>query len=508
MQIKNSHFVRKTALLLYACVCGGLVAVSQTSAHYQVSIEGALGSGDFNPYYLSSNRHGILSTEANTGYLRAAIDAQHQSKYTLWETGIDIQVQKDNYNTFYLQQLYAAATWRWAYLHIGSRQYEPIVRNFELSSGSTVWSGNARPIPQVKLGTNGFISIPGTHDWVQVYFDGSYGYTLDGDYQEKRYAEYLIGKEGVGQSFITTDVWYHQKKIYFRSNPIKRWVITAGLEHSVQFGGHHRNLGDPNVGEAKYDIRLSDFFKVLKPTTGGKNSNIGDRNFAYGNHLGNISLDLEYKISSDHIVKVYVENLFEDGSAMAKRNGWDGLWGFEYIHKGEDPTPWIKGIVLEYLQTTDQSGPIHWAPSDFSLDIETALPDEARGADDYYNNYLYTGYSHFGQSCGSPMLKSPAYNEDSYLRFAHTRVKAYHLGINGYIAPNWEYKLLLSHRDAWGTPYVPSLKVYSSFSSMAEVRYQIKSWTIKASLANDSGSLYGDNTAFNFSISKSGNLFQ
>lgn len=505
--MKNSHFIRRTAILFYTCVCGNLATFSQTSVNYQVSMEGAVGNGDFSPYYLSSNRHGILSPETNTGYLRAAIDAQHKGKHLQWETGLDIQVQKDNYNSFYIQQLYAAANWRWITFHIGSREFDPIVRNFALSSGSTVWSGNARPIPQVKLGTNGFITIPGTKNWIQVYFDGSYGYTLDSDYQEERYLEYLKGKNGVGQSFITTDVWYHQKKIYLRSNPQKRWVITAGLEHAVQFGGHHRNLGDPNIGEAQYDIKFSDFFKVLKPTTGGNNSNIGDRNFAYGNHLGNISIDLEYKINSNNTIKAYVENLFEDGSAMAKRNGWDGLWGIEYIHKGEDKTPWIKGVVLEYLQTTDQSGPIHWAPSDFSSGIETSLPNEARGADDYYNNYLYTGYSHFGFSCGSPMLKSPIYNKDSYLRFTHTRVKAYHIGINGYIVPQWEYKLLLSHRDAWGTPYVPSLKIYSSFSTMAEIRYQIKSWTIKAAFASDMGSLYGDNTAFNFSISKKGNLF-
>ena len=471
--------------------------------NYSITMEGAVGNGEYTPTYLSSNRHGVMPVETNTGFVRAAISANKRTRHLLWQGEADIQIQKDAYQKWYLQQLYLSATYGWITLTIGSKEYEPIVRNFALSSGSTVWSGNSRPIPQARLATNGFVTIPGTKEWIQVYFDGSYGYYMDGDYQKQRFSEYSIGKSGYGRSFITTNVCYHQKKIYFRTNPNKKFILTAGMEHAVQFGGKHINYIDPNVS-GNYKVKIGDFFKVLKPTAGGSNAVGGDKNFALGNHIGNISIDLEYKFNSTKSVKTYVENLFEDGSSLGKRNGWDGLWGIEFCN--EEKAPLIKGIVLEYLQTTDQSGPIHWAPSDFSHEINQYIPAEARGADDYYNNFFYNGYSHYGMSSGSPVLKSPIYNNDSFLRFTDTRVRAYHLGILGYISTQWQYRLLISHRDAWGTPYTPSLKINSASCAMAEIKYFMQSWQFKAAVGLDRGSLFGDNTAFNFAVCKRGNL--
>ena len=240
------------------------------SISYTISMEGAIGNGDYAPSYLSSNRHGVLPVETNTGFLRTAVSANKQIGHLSCQGEADIQIQKDAYQKWYVQQLYLSATYDWITLTMGSKEYEPIVRNFALSSGSTVWSGNSRPIPQVKLATNGFVTIPGTKEWVQVYFDGSYGYYMDSDYQKQRFSEYSVGKTGYGQSFITTDVWYHQKKIYFRTNPHKKLIFTAGMEHAVQFGGNHINYIDPNVS-GNYKVKFSDFFKVLKPTAGGNN---------------------------------------------------------------------------------------------------------------------------------------------------------------------------------------------------------------------------------------------
>ena len=70
-------------------------------------------------------------------------------------------------------------------------------------------------------------------------------------------------------------------------------------------------------------------------------------------------------------------------------NGLDGWYGIEY-KSGEQGI--INGAVIEYVDLTNQSGPIHWAPNDHDTPITT----EAPGADDYYYNYAYKGYQYYG----------------------------------------------------------------------------------------------------------------
>ena len=65
---------------------------------------------------------------------------------------------------------------------------------------------------------------------------------------------------------------------------------------------------------------------------------------------------------------------------MAKLNGWDGLWGVEYKSNHKQA---INGIVIEYLQTTNMSGPLHG--------LQNSVVGKTGGADNYYNNGYYPG---------------------------------------------------------------------------------------------------------------------
>ncbi len=491
---------------------------AQNAITFSIAAEGAAGSGDFTPYYLTANRHGILSADKNTGYLRAAAEYTRDFGATrLWAVA-DIQLQKDDYSKFYLQQAAVGASWKYAFAKAGAWEQEPILRNRLLSSGSMVWSGNSRPIPQVRVGTNGFIDFPWTKGWLQVYVDASYGRFMDDDWMETRFGEFMdfYAARGIDMhrrpyAVMTNKIFYHQKQIHFRSNPEKMFVISAGLEHAVQFGGTTHNNIESDFQTFSDDVRFKDFFKVLIPKSGDNTDLAGDANFSYGNHLGSLDAMLTY--NQEHYyddrfawsVSAYVEDFFEDGSGMAKRNGWDGLWGLEWKHCDPD---YIDGVVVEYLQTTDQSGPIHWAPADFSRDISSQLPHEARGADNYYNNFYYSGYAHRGQSIGTPMLKSPVYNSDLYLSFTDNRVRGFHIGVTGHILAiqGLSYRLLCSTRTSYGTPFIPSPHRMHSNNLLAEANYL---WKIRpqqqlrfsVAFAMDHGSLYGDNTAFDIKVS-------
>jgi hypothetical protein len=502
--------LRSLPYLLLAAAAGiALPAAAQTSTlDYTASAETAGGSGNFTPYFLASNRHGVLSTRPNTGYVRYTLTGRHTLPHGLALDGaFDLQLSARDRSTLYLQQLYLGLQWRQLRLEAGTREYEPHVRNRALSSGSTIWSGNARPIPQVRLALADYVTIPHTHDWLQVYFDGSYGRFIDNDYQEDCYATFTaLHPAYTASRFLTTDVWYHQKRIFFRTDPTRRFSLIAGMEHAVQFGGRTDIPSELREGETthRFSPTAKDFFKVLWPSSGDSKAAGGDRNFVYGNHLGNIQFTLVYRPSATRSLSAYVEDLFEDGSGMAKRNGWDGLWGLEYKAPAGR---WLTGLVLEYLQTSDQSGPIHYAPSDFTDADHAAVATEARGADDYYNNYFYDGYAHYGMALGSPLLKSPRYNRDAYLRFTDTRVRACHVGLSGAPFARWEYRLLGSYRRSWGTPFIPAEATRHSFNALLEATYHHCGWRLTAAYALDRGNLYGDNAAFNLRVAHSGRLF-
>ena len=180
---------------------------------------------------------------------------------------------------------------------------------------------------------------------------------------------------------------------------------------------------------------------------------------------------------------------------MGKLNGMDGLWGIEYrTNKYQS----INNIVLEYYQSTNQSGPLHGL--DFSIVKKTG------GADNYYNHALYPGWSHWGMSMGNPFVASPIYNKNGDLTFLYTRVKAIHLGWSGDITKEWTYRAKLSFNRTWGTPFKPIPEILENFSTFAEFKYipsKWRGWSFTGSAAFDIGDIYGDNLGFQLKIHKS-----
>ena len=193
-------------------------------------------------------------------------------------------------------------------------------------------------------------------------------------------------------------------------------------------------------------------------------------------------------------ISAYLENYFDDLSGMGKQNGMDGLWGIEYkSHKRQA----ISGLVVEYFQSTHQSGPMHG--------IDFSVVDKTGGADDYYNHFIYPGWSHWGMGFGTPLIASPIYNGNGDLAFLYNRVKAVHIGWKGDITPEWSYRAKMTFNRTWGTPFKPSIDILDNFSTFAEVRYfpvRWSGWSLIASAAFDIGDLYGDNLGCQIKIRK------
>ena len=107
-------------------------------------------------------------------------------------------------------------------------------------------------------------------------------------------------------------------------------------------------------------------------------------------------------------------------------------------------------------------------------------------------------------------MLSPGYNGDGYLGFKSSRVEALHVGIDGYITREFDYRFLASLQRGWGNPYVPYIQVEKGFSGLLEVHYAPKAlqgWRFGLSVAADAGTLVGNNWAVQMGVRKSGRLF-
>ena len=384
------------AVLLFLAVCAFHSIAADHEALWNVSLTSALGNGDFAPSYIMNNRNGVL-TQSSGVLARAGVEyslnisshfslcagadvvggVQSATDYGLYSP-VSARVEPRNAKEalVWLQQFYARAQFRNVFLTLGMRERESVLVNQRLSSGDLCFSGNIRPMPGVTAGFADFCNIPLTGGWVQICGEVGYFKALDKKWKENRY--------NFEDQFITTGYTYNYKYLHLRTNPSKPFSLTIGMQAACQIGGTYRSYKD---GDMKKEVHekagLKQLIKAFFPGSGGSAG--GDQVYYEGNHVGTWDVMGRLQLRSGDELKLYYQSPWEDGSGIGKLNGFDGLYGVEYVAARRGI---VDGAVLEYIDLMNQSGPMHWAPGDFE---GTPILGQATGADDYYNNYFYDG---------------------------------------------------------------------------------------------------------------------
>ena len=153
----------------------GLSMLMSTSAyaidglHYRTEGAVSFSSGENTPFWLLNNKQGLSSIEKNNGYLRAGIfrDIDKDQKFS-YGFGADLAVAYNFTSSFIIQQLYADIKYRCLGLSVGSKERVGEFNNPKLSSGNMLYSGNARPVPQIRAGIPDYTIVPWTNDWLAV----------------------------------------------------------------------------------------------------------------------------------------------------------------------------------------------------------------------------------------------------------------------------------------------------------------------------------------------------
>ena len=495
---------RSVAIALLLLNLATVKAQDSLATHigYDISAETSVGTGDWNAYQLVANRHHAVGTRQNTASLRGAVTLEHSfGKDWKFSSSVDAIASVHADHKLYLQQCYAALSYDRLFVEAGSREQRLVVRNEQLSVGSFVKGINAKPIPQVHFGTSDFWNVPFTDNWLQAHFDFGYGKFLDSGYKDD-----VFNSASAVNTLYATGALYHQKHLYLRSNPKKRIFGVAGIEHVVIFGGAGHSYENGVLVTKEKSSTLRDCWNVLLPLGDGNYyENNAFEDWRYGNHIGMMTYQIGWNIDSHHQLQAYLDNPFEDGSGIRKGNGWDGLWGIEYSNSSSG-SQIVRSAVVEFFQSTNQCGPLHWSSNDYPEPVRSQVTDHIRGNDNYYNHSFYGGYTHYGMSPGIGLIPSPIYNKDGCMDYRDNRVKAWHVGINGEITEGLSYVAKGSYREGWGTYYAPLAAKHHSFDAMLQGIYSIGYWQLSAAYAFDRGNVYGNGSTFNLKIGYHGKI--
>lgn len=479
-----------------------------TDVEYSVGCISNASSGNFAPYLISALTNGKI-VEANG--LQADIflgkNLSDENKFS-WGFAVEVvggifsgnQYQKWNNDkedwtthtispaNFRIQQLYGEVRYRNLQFTCGMKEHTSCILNQKLSSGDLIESGNAIPIPELRVGLTDFISVPLTDNWLQIDGCLSYGPKIDEKFQRDLYNYYNY--------HIASGEIFTYKHLHLRSNPDVPLCVTVGMQVASFFGGKSDYYSKGEIIRSLYfDKDFLSYLNMIAPVFVKKES------FVQGSSFGSWDFLASYQLKNQSELRFYFQGPFEDGSGIARRNGYDGIWGVEYVSSQRN---WLSGLVVEYIDFRNQSGPIHWQPNDTP---GTPITSVATGRDDYYNNGFYNSFDNYGLSMGTPFILAPIYNTDGYPAFACNRANGFHIGISGRIIDNLDYRLLSSYQRGMGQYTIPYQTPRECVSFMAEGKYTVNDRiSLCLQVAFDKGSLRGNNFGSMLHFQYSGNF--
>lgn len=473
---------------------------ADTTLSYRVEAGGNISGGTYAPLWFTANRDGLSSQKPNSGYVRAGLYYRKELGHH-WrvDAGLDLAGAVSQASDFVVQQAYTDISWRFLRLSLGSKEREgfPLIKNERLSSGMMVEGSNAHPVPQIRIDIPEYVAVPGTGGWLALKGHLAYGAFTDDRWQEAFVAS---------GNYWARDVMYHSKSLMFRIGNRKKFPLEfeIGMLMAAQFAGDQMLKNTDGTSSVRIDMPdgIKSFFKALIPTSGGNDTPWGDQVNVEGNHLGSWNFALTYQ-GGDWRLRAYLEHYFDDHSQMVWQYGrWkDGQLGIEI---NLPANRWVGTVLVETMSTKQQTGPILYDEFAGSLGYQVSA------ADNYYNNYCYQAWQHWGQGMGNPLLPSPIYNDDGQLTFKSNRVCSWHIGVDGAPSDEWKWRVLTSFARHWGTYAVPLDKLCRQFSSLYEVTYSPQ-WAMGLSftvgLGLDRGNYLGNSTGGMLTISKTGQIF-
>ncbi len=433
------------------------------------------------PFWFYSNRYGVTDPYSAGGLASLSLDIPYDklgNSSFEYSMGTEIIGRVSEQEVFYFPELFAKLKWKNLQLKAGRFKETTGSGYHPLSMGSLSFSGNATPMPKIKIGIPEYVTFPFA-SWMELKGEVAHGW-----FEGNRYI---------------SNPWLHEKYGYIKFGGDYPLNIYGGLVHSTIWAGYRDSdsYGDLPDG-------IGDYFKIFFASGGAENAPSGDDYYFLGDHRGYWDFGATYSTSSFDI-KAYRHFILNDKDNLKFNSPQDGLYGLALLPKSK--SGFITGALYEFLYTKWQSGP----------EAVEAGRDNAGGWDDYYNNFIYrSGWSYHGNVIGNPLFLTyenvatdqldPSLNNNRYI--ANNRIVGHHLGIEGQLTSNVNYRLLATWSRNYGTyrakdnsqeagvdyPFDPPLE---QTSLLLETNTKLNDrFSLNVSLASDFGELYENKIGF------------
>ena len=431
----------------------------------------SLYNGELKPMWMHSNHWGIQSPSDKNSIL-IHLNGSYQfikNEHFKLSGGLGGVIKSGNSDTF-LHECFLRGKLYVIDFSIGKEAYSPIIYDDELTTGSFLWSSNARPIPRISVGIFEYLPLQFVNNRIEIKGGISQGWLNDD--------RGILGN---------SDVLLHEKFAYVRIGNLKVKPY-GGLVHSALFGGTR-----PGGEKILVDFWATFFGKGSAKLGGGEETNVA------GAHMGLFDFGADFNIR-DYQGHFYLQKPFADGSGMRidKEFFKDRIVGV--VFKSTEKKK-INAFSIEYLKTDWQSGPgtpDPYDPDNNSIvfvydinDVEAYMQDRFLdvdangwtnddlskflseqwnegyrfgGRDDYMNNGMYyAGWTYQKQNMGTPLFYtnyqfeqiSTDWRSRKRNLFVNNRIIGFNIGVSGYIG-EFQYRLKYTYTKnlgAYGEEY-------------------------------------------------------
>ncbi|MGC9472486.1 MAG: capsule assembly Wzi family protein [Bacteroidales bacterium] len=449
----------RTILLIITGLFLAALASGQNALPYFYAYGGvAGGAGEAKPFWNVSKQYGryLLQPFDAFGGIGLKTDHERNTNGLRLDYGVEWtgNLGKDKRGT--LHEAYVEMQNSWFLIRAGKKEEITGNQDTTLSLGSTIWAGNARPMPMLVAGTPGYIDIPYTGGYAEVNALLAHGW-----FERDRYVK---------------NVFLHRKHLHLRFGGDFFINGSLGLQHFAQWGG---SSPDPEYGDLPSDLDAC--LRVFLARSGDPD-NVHENEVinSLGNHLGSRCYRLDVKMAACSL-GIYFQSVFEDSSGKSRPFNRDGIWGVYY--RSSDREKIVNHAALEYLHTTWQSGPVHNIG-------DTVLG----GNDNYFNHWIYTdGWTYHGMVLGTPLITSPVFNESGERGTLNNRVVAIHLGLEGVVG-SLDYRSFFTYsvnKGLYSNPISPARNQFSWYFETT-VPSVLPHTDLDIRLAMDIGTMYGN----------------
>lgn len=437
-----------------------IAGIQNSSAQINASFDllGVVSTGDQTPFWLQSNRNGMYSADGSQSLGRfQAYGKEDINPKVRFLYGADLVARPGVESSVWFNQGFVKFQAYGVEFSAGRFKNQSPTHNERLSMGSLGVSGNATPIPQVRVGLTDWTSLPFTQNFIQIKGHLAHGW--------------------MGSNRVTDDVLYHEKVGHTRFGGNLPLNLYGGVAHYATWGGKN----NPRFGDLPSSS--ADYWRVFFATGGDETAPPGEGDYMLGDHLGAWDFGFFLELG-DVDIKAYRQFPLETKDNLKFKSPQDALTGVSFVFDENSTFP-LTEFVYEYLYTK-------WQDGNISTNTAPDRRDNFQGNENYYNHTIYlTGWVYEGRTIGNALFTPRLDNQG----VSNNRIVAHHIGLSSTIN-NVKLTTRATFSRNYGTWLYPFESPKNQWSLLTGIEspfsYRNQQFAVLTNIAYDNGSLIGD----------------